>query len=95
MELLVFTDQSQCSTKFLASAVNSCHDAKILDPFLKKSLEALAREAESLAPNERKLIGDLKSVEAFLSSHENGEERYSVLSSTLLLCMAQIASIIM
>ncbi|KAJ5377600.1 uncharacterized protein N7496_005009 [Penicillium cataractarum] len=94
MELLVFTDQSQCSTQLLASAVGSFQNAKILDPFLKESLEAIAQEAGSLAPDERKLIGSLNSVDAFLSSHENGEERYCVLSSTLLLCMAQIASII-
>ncbi|GLI79954.1 type I iterative PKS [Penicillium ochrochloron] len=89
--LLLFTDQSQDPAIFFKSILQEAHHAKLLSPFLQASISALKNEAKLLLPTEQKLLASLDSIPGLIAQAH--AENKNVITSTILLCMAQLCSL--
>ncbi|KAJ5563591.1 hypothetical protein N7535_008755 [Penicillium sp. DV-2018c] len=88
---LLFTDQSQDPAMFLKSILQDAHHAKLLFPFLQASISALKQETRLLLPTEQKFLASLDSISGLIAQ-AHAEEK-NVITSTVLLCMAQLCSL--
>lgn len=88
---LLFTDQSQDPATFLKSILQDAHHAKLLFPFLQASTSALKHETRLLLPTEQKFLASLDSISGLIAQAHVEEK--NVITSTVLLCMAQLCSL--